>query len=245
MSVPRLSEQLSDAGWAKRLRADRDRADRYQTPEQRAVTATVISRALASGASAFALTGSTARKRRTAISDLDYHVIGSRLDVSDLPGDVDVVTTSPERFRRSLLDGDDFAQWTLRCGCVLLDTGPMREGVRLIVEMDLWPDAQRKLKSLDMHRGEVERLIQMGDRDAAQEQLRAMLTTAARGLLLQTGVFPLARKELPLQLERAGYGPFAQVLHGLIHTTPQLDELRAGLHVLDATLETLSTPLSA
>lgn len=245
MSALRLSEQLSDAGWARRLREDRGRAARGQTPEQRLITATVMSRAVALGASGFALTGSTARKRRTAISDLDYHVIGRRPSVSDLPGDVDVVATSAARFRTRLIGGDDFAQWTLRCGCILHDTGPMRDGVRLITEMDLWPDAQRKLESLHVHRREVERLIQMGDQGASHEQLRAMLTTAARGLLLQARVFPLARRDLPAQLDQAGYDRLAQALHRTIHAAPQLDELEAGLRVLDATLETLRAPLPA
>jgi hypothetical protein len=245
MNALRLSEQLSDAGWGRRIREDRDRAERYQTPEQRLITATVMSRSIALGASGFALTGSTARKRRTAISDLDYHVIGRRPDVSDLPGDVDVVATSTARFRSRLIEGDDFAQWTLRCGCVLHDTGPMRDGVRLIVEMDVWPHAQRKLDSLDVHRTEVERLIDMGDQDAAHEQLRAMLTTAARGLLLRARVFPFARKELPAQLERAGYGPLAQALRQMIHSTPHLDELEVGLQILDATIETVRAPLPA
>jgi hypothetical protein len=227
------------------MREDRDRAERYQTPEQRAITAAVMSRAIVLGASGFVLTGSTARKRRTAISDLDYHVIGRRPDVSDLPGDVDVIATSTARFRRRLIEGDDFAQWTLRCGCVLHDDGPLRDGVHLIVEVDLWPNAQRKLDSLDVHRTEVGRLIQMGDQEAAHEQLRAMLTTAARGLLLDARVFPLSRKELPAQLERAGYGPLAHALARMIHAAPQLDELEAGLQVLDATLETSRVPLPA
>ncbi len=245
MSAQQLIEQLSDAGWARRMREDRDRAERYQTPEQQAITATVMRRAIALGASGFALTGSTARKRRTAISDLDYHVIGKRPDVSDLPGDVDVVATSAARFRGRLIEGDDFAQWTLRCGCILFDNGPMRNGVRLIVEMDLWPNGQRKLDSLAMHRAEVERLIQMGDQSAAHEQLRAMLTTAARGLLLQARAFPLARKELPAQLERAGYAPLARALRRTIDRKPRLDEIKAGLQVLDASLEGLHTPLAA
>ena len=137
MSGLQLSEQLSDAGWARRMRDDRDRAARCQAPEQRVITATVMSRAVALGASGFALTGSTARERRTAISDLDYHVIGRRPNVSDLPGDVDVVATSVERFRSRLLEGDDFVQWTLRCGCILHDTGPMRDAVRLIADTGL------------------------------------------------------------------------------------------------------------
>jgi hypothetical protein len=245
MSAQQLFEQLSDAGWARRMRGDRDRAERSQTPAQQAITATVMRRAIALGASGFALTGSTARKRRTAISDLDYHVIGKRPDVSDLPGDVDVVATSASRFRIRLIEGDDFIQWTLRCGCILYDAGAMRNGVQLIVEGDLWPSGQRKLDSLAIHRAEVERLIQMGDRSAAHEQLRAMLTTAARGLLLQARVFPLARKELPAQLERAGYVPLARALRRTIDGKPRLDEIKAGLQTLDASFEGLRTSLAA
>jgi hypothetical protein len=245
MSALQLFEQLSDAGWARRMREDRDRAERSQTPAQQAITATVMRRAIALGASGFALTGSTARKRRTAISDLDYHVIGRRPDVSDLPGDVDVVATSAVRFRSRLIEGDDFIQWTLRCGCILYDAGAMRNGVRLVVERDLWPSGRRKLESLAMHRAEVERLIQMGDQSAAHEQLRAMLTTAARGLLLQARVFPLARKELPAQLERAGYVALAGALHRTVGRELRLDEIKAGLQVLDESLEGLCAPLAA
>jgi hypothetical protein len=245
MSAQQLFEQLSDAGWARRMREDRDRAEHAQTSAQQAITATVIKRAIALGASGFALTGSTARKRRTAISDLDYHVIGKRPDVSDLPGDIDVVATSAVRFRSRLIQGDDFIQWTLRCGCILYDVGVMRDGVQLIVEGDLWPSSQRKLDSLAMHRAEVERLIQMGDQSAAQEHLRAMLTTAARGLLLQARVFPLARKELPTQLERAGHVPLAKELRSTIDRELHLDEIKAGLLTLDASLEGLGAPLAA
>jgi hypothetical protein len=227
------------------MREDRDRAEHAQTSAQQAITATVMRRAIALGASGFALTGSTARGRRTAISDLDYHVIGKRPDVSDLPGDVDVVATSAVRFRSRLIEGDDFIQWTLRCGCILYDVGVMRDGVQLIVEGDLWPSSQRKLDSLAMHRTEVERLVQMGDQSAAQEHLRAMLTTAARGLLLQARVFPLARKELPTQLERVGHVPLAKELRSTIDRELHLDEIKAGLLTLDASLEGLGTPLAA
>ncbi len=245
MSTQQLFEQLTDAGWARRMREDRDRAEHSQTPEQQAITAAVMRRTIALGASGFALTGSTARKRRTAISDLDYHVIGKRPDVSDLPGDVDVVATSATRFRSRLIEGDDFVQWTLRCGCILYDGGVMRTGVQLIVEGDLWPSGQRKLDTLAIHRAEVERLIQMGDHSAAQEQLRAMLTTAARGLLLQARAFPLARKELPAQLEQAGYVPLADALRLTIDCEQGLDEIKAGLQILDASLKDLRTPLAA
>jgi hypothetical protein len=121
----------------------------------------------------------------------------------------------------------------------------MRDGVQLIVERDLWPSGQRKLDGLAMHRAEVERLIQMGDQSAAHEQLRATLTTAARGLLLQARVFPLARKELPAQLEQAGYVPLAKELRCTIDRELRLDEIKAGLPILDASLKGLGTPLAA
>lgn len=236
MSTRPFSAQLTDLGWSRRLRDDAARAARNQTRLQQNVTEIVLERAIELGATGFALTGSTARRRRTSISDLDYHVIGRRPDVSDLPGEVDVVATSPERFRRQVLEGDDFPQWTLRYGCILHDSGPLRKGVALIAENGLWPDGERKLHSLDDHRPEVERLLHMGDRDAAQEQLRAMLTTAARGLLLQAGTFPLARRELPAQLERADLKELAGILRELISGAPPLEELEAGLRSLDHTL---------
>jgi hypothetical protein len=234
MSVREMSAQLSRLGWARRMQEDRARAERNQTLKQRAITAAVMDRALDLGAEGLALTGSTARRRRTAISDLDYHVIGRRPDLSDLPGDIDVVATSSERLHKQLIDGDDFAQWTLRYGCILYDTGVMREGVRLIVDEQLWPSGERKLRALDDHRREVERLIAMGDRDAAQDQVRATLTTVARALLLETGVFPLSRSELPVQLGRAGYGSLAQALAGVIHGAPGLADLAAAVTLLDA-----------
>jgi predicted nucleotidyltransferase len=245
MSQMDLADQLSDGGWQRRLCRDRERAERCQTKAQRVITAAVLERSLALGASAVALTGSTARGRRTAISDLDYHVIGPRPDVSDLSAEVDIVTTAAERFRDRLLDGDDFAQWTLRFGCVLYDTGPMRDGVDLVLGASLWPDPRRKLSRLVEHRRELERLVRVGDEDAANDQLRAMLTTAARGMLLMAGVFPLARDELAGQLESAGYPRLASELRSTIHSKLRLPDISEAMTILDRSLSTPSAPLLA
>jgi hypothetical protein len=168
----------------------------------------------------------------------DRDVIGLRPDHGDMPGDVDVVSTSAECFLEKLLSGDDFVQWTLRYGCILHDTGVMREGARLIVDKQLWPDAHRKMERLPDLRREAERLVRMGDRDSAQDQLRATLTSAARALLLQVNVFPLARKELPGQLEQVGHQPLAKALDASIHQTLELASLAAHLRVLDTAIPT-------
>ena len=134
----------------------------------------MVSRAVAIGAHAVALTGSTARDRRTSISDLDYHVVGQRPKVDDLPGDVDVYAGDPSHF---------------------------------------WE-------------------IEMGDRDAAQSEVRAALTSAARGLLLEGGAFPLARSELPAQLRSLGHDRLASSLEATIHGEPPLTELERSLAAL-------------
>ncbi len=45
---------------------------------------------------------------RSTLSDLDYHVIGERPDLSDPPGDIDVVAAGPAGFLRQLANEDDF-----------------------------------------------------------------------------------------------------------------------------------------
>ena len=220
--------------WARRLSTDAVIAERNQTPELQQITEIVVSRAITSGAQGVALTGSTARAKRTRISDLDYHVVGNRPDVHDLPADVDVYESSPDKMRTKLLQGDDFVQWTLCCGCLLYDTGVFREAAVTVVEQDLWPDAESKLRRLPELRRLGERLIAVGDRDAAQDQVRAALTSAARGVLLQQGVFALARSELPAQLRLIGANSLADGLDAAIYTEPPLEALASMLETVVA-----------
>lgn len=214
-------------GWEGRLRADRERAARIQSPALRAITAEVLRRAVRAGALAVALTGSTARARRTAISDIDYHVVGPRPDLDGLPGEVDVVADAPERFQRRLADGDDFVQWTLRYGCVLHDPrGVMYAARERIANEDLWPDPRPKLDRAQALGHLAERVLEIEDRDAAQEHVRAALTSMARGVLLAGRTFPLARDELADQLRVAQREELAEWLQRSIHERLSLDELR-------------------
>lgn len=219
----------TSSSWKAKLAADAERARRNQTLRQLRITEQVLGRAIEAGALAVALTGSTARNRRTAISDLDYHVVGERPDVSDLPADVDIYASSAERLWAKLRSGDDFIQWTLRCGCILFDTGIMREALRCVVTKALWPSADSKLARLPELVRLADRLISIGDRDAAQDQVRATLTAAARGLLLREHVFPLSRSELPKQLRSIGMLDVGLGLEQSIHRTMSLSELQMAL----------------
>lgn len=114
---------LNSGAWAAKVAQDRAIAARHQTPQQRAITDTLCHRAIEAGAEAFALTGSTARNRRTYSSDLDYHVVGPRPRHTDLEDEVDVYVGDADRFWSKLRAGDDFVQWTLRFGLIFSTRG--------------------------------------------------------------------------------------------------------------------------
>lgn len=219
-----------DRAWAARCEEDARIAARNQAPELAAVTAEVVRRCRAGGADAVALTGSTARAKRTAVSDLDLHVVGERPDVGDLSPDLDIRADDGRRLRRRLLEGDDFAQWTLRFGCVLSDDGVLREAARMVVVHELWPDHRRTLARLPELVRIAARLVEMEDRDAAQDQVRAALTSYARAALLRDRIFPLARDELAAQLRREP--KIASALRATIHEEPSLRELGASVEAL-------------
>ncbi len=237
----RLTAWVDDDAWRARLVRDRERAERNQTAAQRAITATLLARARVGGCEAFALTGSTARNRRTALSDLEYHVVGSRPRFEDLPDDVDVYATDAHRFWEKLRCGDDLVQWTLRFGCILVDDSRIfRDALQAIVTEDIWPNPAEKLDRLSDHRRHAQRLIEMGDRDAAQDQVRAALTSVARALLLDAHYFPLSRSELPDQLVAIKQDDLADAVRAAIYERPSLCDLRNDVRVLDDAVGTRS-----
>lgn len=220
--------------WKARLASDRERAFGNQSAEQREITGILKQRALDEGAVAFALTGSTARARRTKISDLDYHVIGQRPTHEDLPDDVDVYATDEIGMWRKLNEGDDFIQWTLRYGCILIDTGVFQAAMQRMAEEKLWPSPAQKFARLSGHIELARRLIKMEDRDAAQDQVRATLTSLSRALLLQHRVFPRARAELPAQLAGIDMDSLGSALLQTICGEPTLEELAASLDLSES-----------
>lgn len=227
----------NEGTWEKRLLSDRDRAIRNQSAALREITKILYERALEEGALGFALTGSTARNKRTQISDLDYHVIGHRPQHNDLPDDVDVYATDEVGMWRKLNQGDDFIQWTLRYGCILFDSGIFRAAMLRIASGNIWPDSAQKLARLPGHIELARRLVAMGDRDAAQDQVRATLTSLARALLLQNRIFPRARSELPRQLVSIGGDKLGSTLNEAICDEPSLECLGKVLDLAEALSE--------
>jgi hypothetical protein len=228
-ALARLAPWDADA-WAERLRVDRERAASNQSAELAAITEVAIERARDAGAAAMVLSGSTARGRRTRVSDVDYHVIGaSSPRVTDLPVDIDLYADDVHRFWAKLRRGDDFAHWSDWYGCVLFDSGVIREAATLISEQNAWPDADRKLRQARNALNFAEQVAEIGDYGAALEQTRGALSLVARWELLSSGVFPLARDELAGQLEKLGKTRLAVDLRRSIRERPSLDDLRNAL----------------
>jgi hypothetical protein len=216
--------------WAERLRFDRERSAGDQPAELRPITDSVAARAREAGAEAIILSGSTARGRRTQVSDVDFHIVGgSSVEVADLPAEVDLYADDVCRFWSKLSGGDDFAHWSVWFGCVLFDSGVVQDAAAFLAEQDAWPDPARKLRQADSALDFAEQISQSSDHGAALEQAREALSLVARWALLSSEIFPLARDELAGQLEELGRVRLAVDLRRTIRERPSLGELRDAL----------------
>lgn len=231
--------------WLARIDSDAHQIARCLPEHLKEVHEAVVKRTAAGGGEALILSGSTARRSRTAISDLDYHLIGDPIETTDLSRELDLHVLSFAELEAALLAGDDFVQWSLRFGLVVFDHGPVRDALALVARRNLWPDSARKrdhaAKSLDLAR----RFVATGDKDGAIVQVRTALSLAARAHLLGIGVFPLSRAELPTQLQAVGQFEGAAALTAFIHATPAHDELERAVMLGDALLAPPSRASSA
>jgi hypothetical protein len=219
----------ADAAWETKIDRDAARARRQVPRDLLWVHDAVVERALAANADALVLTGSTARKARTGISDLDYHLVGPAVEVGDLPSDLDLHVVSRDEVKARLQEGDDFTQWSLRFGCVIFDSGVVRECIAAIETHELWPDVTRKAEQARKSLRTAQAMVDSGDRDAAVEQVRTALTLFARWRLLLAHEFPLSRAELPRQLAAIGNPEIANDLTLTITRYPTLRRLAAAV----------------
>jgi hypothetical protein len=72
-------------------------------------------------------------------------------------------------------------------------------------------------------------IIDSGDYGAALEQARGALSLTARWVLLSSDVFPLARDEMPGQLDSLGRARLARDLRSAIRERPSTDDLGAAV----------------
>lgn len=225
-----------DGSWRARIDSDGGQIDSRVPLHLKGLHSAVVTRAAAGSARSLILSGSTARGSRTAISDLDYHLIGLPIDTSDLSRELDLHVLSVQELKAHLLAGDDFVQWSLRFGLVVFDHGPAENAMTLIMRRALWPDPARKREHAAKSLGFARRFVATGDRDGAILQVRTALSLAARAHLLGLKIFPLSRAELPDQLRAVGRGEAAAALTSSIRAAPSLDELEEAVTLGDQLL---------
>ncbi|MFA5786805.1 MAG: nucleotidyltransferase domain-containing protein [Actinomycetota bacterium] len=190
-----------------------------------------------STAEAVILVGSWARGLApTPWSDIDVLVLGPvKPWLTSDP--LQVAWMSGGELRRRVAGADDFAQWALRFG-VCLKGRRCWEALRdELLPGAPWPDPERKLAHARSRMRTAQDLVEMGDLDAAQEELRFALAHLARAVLLSHGIFPLSRPEIPRQLQDVGD---AELAHALADADPSRSmgkgSLRAALGLLGARL---------
>lgn len=127
--------------------------------------------------------------------------------------DVDLRAYSQEDVRSLLAEGNDLLGWALVFGHLICEqdlywTSLCKEWLGKLPFPDPEVARQRARKADAMY----SKLRELGDIDAAKEQLLSRLTHEARARLLSIGIYPRSRPELPEQLHDIGEHKLAQSL---------------------------------
>ncbi len=162
------------------------------------------------------LVGSWARGTQTAsTSDIDVLVGAPSPQRRPVQRRMHVFYLDDAQLRARVAAGDDVALWFLKFGVPL--SGALRW--RVLKQSLLEPRPQVDLeKKLDLARTQVryaEDFLGMGDSEAAQDELHVGAEHLARALLIQAGLFPASRPEVPGQLRSIGHRRLAHLLDAL------------------------------
>ena len=203
---------------------------------------TTLTQAGLTDAATVVLVGSGARGVRNWRSDIDILVLHDdeyRIRLKR-PGDIHLQQDSRARFLRRLEDGDDYPSWALRFGTPMRDPdGWWADCVGAELENPHWPDWRPKAVHARKRVRMASDLLEVGDIDAASEELLFAASHVARATLLKGAVFPLSRPELPSQLEDVDPS-LARLLGRLIKDEIDAEGLQTGRALLERRLDRLS-----
>ena len=196
-----------------------------------------------SDSSTVVLIGSAARGTTHVGSDIDILVLREddlRIQL-DRPGHIHLQQETRAKFLTRLENGDDYPGWALRFGIPIQDPdGWWVEQVRAEQQSPHWPDWRPKAGHARKRMSLSQELLEVGDTDAASEEMMFAASHVARAVLLKSGIFPLSRMELSSQLR--GISPeLAAFLGHLIDGELDSEELRCGESLLTRWIEHLST----
>ncbi len=179
--------------------------------------------------------GSAARGRSHADSDLDLLVVANSAPPRS-PIGIQVSRLTRHDVQTRALNGDDFTQWALRFGRSVHGQGHWEQLKESLLECVPWPDHKVNLARARDRLDDARALFDLGDCDAANEELRYALSQLARAMLLSNRVFPFSRPELAEQLLGIDEPHLADALRQSLDGDVREADIERGLGLLDARL---------
>ena len=192
---------------------------RWPTERSRVWTCTLLERARLDGSLLAVVAIGSAVRPNVSSADLDLIVI--RADTPPLthnaPLEIDLRDCPVAEIDAQVASGNDLLGWAVKFGKVLFQrdrywdrlTNSWRDRLPLpssAIAHQRATNAQRRLA----------KLLALGDPEASQEQAVSYLTHLARAELIQRGVYPASRPELPSQLRAIGSFQIAEWLERLL-----------------------------
>ncbi len=165
-------------------------------------------------------------------ADLDLVVICREpLNLSrSRPMEVDLRVYRTDEVDRLLAEGHDVLGWAIKFGQVLFQRSGFWNMTLSRWKNDLpLPSPQTPRVRAREARRRFLNVLEIGDLDAALEQAISYLTHLAWAELLEAGIFPASRRELPSQLRAVESHRLADALDGLLDADTERLETRERL----------------
>ena len=165
-------------------------------------------------------------------ADLDLVVICREpLNLSrSRPMEVDLRVYRTDEVDRLLAEGHDVLGWAIKFGQVLFQRSSFWDMTlsRWKNELPLPSPETPRVRARETRRRFLN-VLEIGDLDAALEQAISYLTHLAWAELLEAGIFPASRRELPSQLRAVDSHRIADSLEGLLDGDSDRPETREQL----------------
>jgi hypothetical protein len=184
---------------------------------------------------AIVVMGSAVRERGHRRSDIDLLVLhhGKRPAV-DTPIEVDIRWYPAEKVENLLATGYEIICWAMKFGIPLLDSDGVWETLR-----SSWanriplPSASEAVARGQRSLQKAKEMLDAGDDAAADDLLLAAATQFVREQLIERGIFPASRPELPGQLLAVSASdPLAAVLEDAMYQDNDPSELATRLEAI-------------
>lgn len=205
---------------------------RWPTPRSKAWTLQFLNEAAADDNIKAVVALGSAVRPAVPSADLDLIVIcrePGQLTVKP-PLEIDLRTYRADQVPQELARGNDLLGWAVKFGHALFQRDAFWDAVSQSWRYRLTlPPADVAVQRANEAYCRLTKVLEIGDRDAAEEQALSYATHLARAELLKRNVYPASRPELPVQLRQIGSDEaadfFEQLIDGTVDHSKQIADL--------------------